>query len=62
MIHEMFAGLPTFTSHKEAGEGRQVEMYEQIILTKLICPDFFSLELVKLHTRLLSMYKENRLG
>ena len=37
-------------------------MYKQIIPTKLICPDYFSLELVKLHTRLLSMYKENRLG
>ena len=37
-------------------------MYEQIISTMLICPDYFSLELVDLVSRLLSRYEENRLG
>ena len=48
LLHEMCAGVDTFTWHREAMEGRQVEMYEQIIPTKLICPDYFSLELVEL--------------
>ena len=30
-------------------------------MSKLICPDYFSLELVDLVTRLLSRYEENRL-
>ena len=62
LVHEMCAGVAPYTSHREAGEGRQLEIYEQIISTKLICPDYFSLELVDLVTRLLSRYEENRLG
>jgi hypothetical protein len=46
----------------EDRKGRQVEMYEQFISTQLICPDYFSLELGDLVTRLLSMHKESRLG
>ena len=48
LVHDMCAGVAPYTSHREAMEGRQVEMYEQIIPTKLICPDYFSLELVEL--------------
>ena len=62
LVHEMCAGVAPYTSHREAGEGSQLEIYEQIISTKLICPDYFSLELVDLVTRLLSRYEENRLG
>ena len=54
--------VPPYTSHMEDGEGRQVEIYEQFISTKLICPDYFSLELGDLVTRLLSRHEENRLG
>lgn len=62
LLHEMCAWVAPFTSHREAGEDRQLQIYEQIISTKLTCPDYFSLELVDLVTRLLSRYKENRLG
>ena len=55
-------GCPPYTSHMEAGEARQLEIYEQIVSTKLICPDYFSLELVDLVARLLSSYEKNRLG
>ena len=54
--------VPPYTSHMEDGEARQVEIYEQFISTKLICPDYFSLELGDLVTRLLSRHEENRLG
>ena len=58
----MCAGVAPYTSHRDVGEGRHLEIYEQIISTKLICPDYFSLELGDLVTRLLSRYEENRLG
>ena len=54
-------GAP-YTSHMEDGEDRQVEIYKQFISTKVICPDYFSLELEDLGTRLLSRHEENRLG
>ena len=38
-----------------------MEIYEQLISTKLICTDFFSWELGDLVTRLMSSYDENRL-
>ena len=45
----MCAVVAPFTSHREkTGKGRLIEMYVQIIPTKLICPGFFSLELVEL--------------
>jgi hypothetical protein len=44
----MCAVVAPYTSHREAGKGRLMEMYVQIIPTKLICPGFFSLELVEL--------------
>jgi serine/threonine protein kinase len=62
LAYEMCAGVPPYTSDKEAGEARQVEIYEQIISSKLICPGYFSYELVDLVTKLLSRYPENRLG
>ena len=46
MVHEICEGVATYTSHSEAGEGRKLEIYKQIIPTKLICPDYFFLELV----------------
>ena len=46
LVHEICAGVVPYTSHREAGEARQLEIYEQIIPTKLICPDYFFLELV----------------
>ena len=54
--HEMYAGVAPYTSHSKARKGRQVEIYKQIISNKLICPDYFSLEMVVLVTRLLSRY------
>ena len=39
-----------------------MDIYKLIISSKLICPDYFSLELGDLVTRLLSRYNENRLG
>ena len=62
LIHEMCAGLPPYTSLKEEGEHRQLEIYEQIISNNLTCPDYFSIELVDLVTKLLCRYEENRLG
>ena len=61
LVQDMCAWVPCTTSHREAGEGRHVEINEQIISIKFICPDDFSLELVDLVTRLLSRYEENRL-
>ena len=49
-----------FTSQREDGGGQAGG--EQIISTKLICPEYFSLELGDFVTRLLSRYEENRLG
>ena len=37
-----------YTSYREAGKGRLMKMYLKIFPTKLICPGFFSLELVEL--------------
>jgi hypothetical protein len=62
MVLVLTGGSWTYTSHMEDWEGRQVEIKEQIISTKFICPDNFSMELGDLVTRLLSRYKQNRLG
>ena len=61
LVHEMCEGVAPYTSHMESGEGRQVGIYEVMISTKLICPGYFSLELVDFVNRLLSRYEENRL-
>ena len=45
----MCAVVAPFTSHREkTGKGRLMEMYMQIIPTKVICPSFFFLDLVEL--------------
>ena len=48
MPHEMCAGVAPYTLHWDAWEGRHLEIYEQIISTKL--PDYFSMELVDMIT------------
>ena len=62
LVYEMCAGVPPFTSSKEEGEERQLEIYEQIISKNLACPDSFSVGLVDLVTKLLCRYEEKRLG
>ena len=62
LVYEMCAGVPPFSSRKEEGEERQLEIYEQIISNTISFPDFFSRQLVDLITRLLCSYEENRLG
>jgi hypothetical protein len=51
-----------FSLSASGSQGGRQAGGEQIISTKLICPEYFSLELGDLVTRLLSRYEENRLG
>jgi len=62
LVYEMCAGAPPFSSRKEEGEDRQLEIYEQIISNTIIFPSFFSSELVNMITRLLCRCEEDRLG
>ena len=62
LTYEMCAGVPPFTSRREEGEERQLEIYEQIISNTIIFPSYFSSELVNMITRLLCRFVENRLG
>ena len=62
LAHEMCAGVPPFTSDKLAGEARQIEIYEQVLSSKVMCPTYFSSELVDLVTKLLCRCQGKRLG
>ena len=64
LAYEMCAGDPPFTSDlKEMGESRQLEIYEKVLSPlKLVCPTYFSYELVDLVTKLLNKDQEMRLG
>ena len=53
LVHEICAGVAPYTSHREAGEGRQLEIYEQIISSAQTWSWWT-------FTRLLSRYEENR--